>query len=76
MGKFGYPNSTNDVRLPLVIKNGVRIGVSVTVAPGVTIGENSLIDMRCTLTKDIPPNSHVRADKSIIGKVIGKINPT
>lgn len=76
LGKFGYPNSTNDSRLRLVIEDGVRIGGSVAVAPGVTIGKNSLVDMGCLLVKNIPSNSHVRADKSIVGKIIGKIDPT
>jgi len=69
-GKFGYPNTTNDPREPPIIEDGVRIGENVGLAPGVSVGENSLIDMCCLLTKDIPPNSHVRADKTIVGKII------
>ena len=69
-GKFGYPNTSNDPRKPPMIEDGVRIGENVGIAPGVRIGKNSLIDMSCLLTRDIPPDSHVRAGKEIIGKVI------
>jgi acetyltransferase-like isoleucine patch superfamily enzyme len=72
MGKFGYPNTTNHPREPPMIEEGVRIGENVGVAPGIKIGRNSLIDMCCLITKNIPPNSHVRADKSIVGKIIEK----
>ena len=73
LGKFGRPNSTHDPRKNIVIEDGVRIGGGVGLAPGVRIGENSLIDMGCLITKDIPPNSHVRAGNDLVGKVIGKI---
>ncbi len=72
-GKFGYPNTTDDTRYPPSVENGVRIGENVGLIPGVKIGENSLIDMGCLITKNIPPNSHVRADKAIVGKIIGKV---
>ncbi len=72
-GKFGYPNTTDDPRFPPVVKDGVRIGENVGLSPGIQIGEDSLIDMCCLITKNIPPNSHVRADKAIVGKVIEKI---
>jgi len=72
-GKFGYPNTTDDPRDPPSIDNGVRIGENVGLAPGVNVGENSLIDMCCLITKNIPSNSHVRADKAIVGKIIEKI---
>jgi len=72
-GKFGHPNTTNDLRNPPSVDEGVRIGENVGLAPGVQIGRGSLIDMGCLITKNIPPKSHVRADKSIVGKIIGKI---
>ncbi len=71
-GKFGYPNTTDDSRDSPFVEDGVRIGVNVGLAPGVRVGENSLIDMCCLITKSIPPNSHVRADNTIVGKIIGK----
>ena len=69
-GKFGYPNTTDDPRFPPVIEEGVRVGENVGLAPGVRIGKDSIIDMCCLITKDIPPGSHVRAGKDIIGRVI------
>ena len=73
LGRFGYPNTTNDPRRPPIIEDGARIGENVGLAPGVIIGKNSLIDMCCLITSNIPPESHVRADKAIVGKVIGKV---
>ena len=73
VGKFGYPNTTDDPRYPPIVKDGVRIGENVGLSPGVQIGEGSLIDMCCLITKNVPPNSHVRAEKAIVGRVIGKI---
>ena len=73
-GKFGYPNTTNDPRIPPIVKDGVRIGENVGLAPGVTIETDSLVDMCCIITKNIPARSHVRADKQVVGKVIGSID--
>lgn len=72
-GKFGYPNTTNDPRFAPRVEDGVRIGENVGLAPGVQIGKDSLIDMCCLITKNIPPNSYVRADKAVVGKIIKKI---
>lgn len=74
LGKFGYPNTTDDPRAPPVIKDGARIGENVGLAPGVTIGEDCMIDMCCIITKNIPARSHVRADKHTVGKIIGTID--
>ncbi len=41
---------------PVVIKNGARISINVTILPGVTIGENSVIGAGAVVTKDIPDN--------------------
>jgi len=41
---------------PTLIKRGAKLGASVTVLPGVTIGENSKIGAGSVVTKDIPPN--------------------
>lgn len=71
-GKFGYPNTTDDPRSPPAIESGVRLGENVGLAPGITIGEDSLIDMCCLITKNIPAGSHVRAGKQVVGKIIGE----
>ena len=42
---------------PITIKNNVWICSNVTVLPGITIGENSIIGAGSVVTKDIPPNS-------------------
>jgi len=42
--------------LPVVIKDHVWIGSNVTILPGVTIGENSVIGAGSVVTRDIPDN--------------------
>ena len=41
---------------PICIKDGVWLGASVVVLPGVTIGENSIIGAGSVVTQDIPAN--------------------
>lgn len=41
---------------PVQIKNNVWIGACVTILPGVTIGENTIIGAGAVVTKDIPAN--------------------
>lgn len=41
---------------PIVIERDVWIGSSVTVTPGVTIGEGSVIAAGAVVTKDVPPH--------------------
>ena len=42
--------------LPVTIKDHVWIGSNVTIMPGVTIGENSVIGAGSVVTRDIPDN--------------------
>lgn len=70
-GKFGYPNSTDDPRKPPVIRDGVRMGENVGLAPGVVVGADSVVDMCCVITRNIPAGSHVRAGKEVVGRTIG-----
>ena len=42
-----------------VIKRGARIGVNVTLLPGVTVGEGALVGAGSVVTKDVPPRSVV-----------------
>lgn len=41
---------------PPKIKKNVRIGGNVTLLPGVTIGNNSVVGAGAVVTKDVPPN--------------------
>ncbi|MBI2167215.1 MAG: N-acetyltransferase [Candidatus Omnitrophica bacterium] len=52
-----YPVS-DDLRGPW-LKRGVRIGVNVTVLPGVVIGENALVGAGSVVTKDVPAGAVV-----------------
>lgn len=70
-GRFGYPNSTNDPRKPPAVRSGARIGENVGLAPGVVVGEDSVVDMCCIITRDVPAKSHVRAGSQVVGRVIG-----
>jgi acetyltransferase-like isoleucine patch superfamily enzyme len=44
---------------PIVIKRNAWIGANVTVLPGVTIGENSVVAAGAVVTRDVPDNSIV-----------------
>ena len=54
-----YPKSKNkNFKLePIIIKKGASIGANVTILPGVTIGENSLVAAGAVVTKDVEPNT-------------------
>lgn len=52
------------------IKKGVRIGINVTILPGVIIGEKSLIGAGAVVTGDVPPCSVVVGNP---GRVIKSI---
>lgn len=45
--------------LPIVIKRKAWLGAGVTVLPGVTIGDNSIVGAGSVVTKDVPPNTIV-----------------
>lgn len=42
---------------PVVIKDGARISINVTILPGVTIGRNAVVAAGAVVTKDVPDNS-------------------
>lgn len=52
---WGYKVGEGSIR-PVVIKNGARISINVTILPGVTIGENAVIGAGAVVTNDIPDN--------------------
>lgn len=49
-------NTGIESALPIIVGNNVWIGGSVTVLPGVTIGDNTVIGAGSVVTKNIPPN--------------------
>ncbi len=66
------PSRRRDVySKPIHIFKNVWIGAGVTVTPGVTIGENSIIAAGAVVTKDIPPNVIAAG---VPAKVIRKID--
>ena len=46
-----------EIALPITVGNRVWIGVNVSVLPGVTIGDDTVIGAGSVVTKDIPPHS-------------------
>ena len=52
------------------IKRGARIGVNVTLLPGITIGERALIGAGSVVTRDIPPDSVVVGNPGRVTKSI------
>jgi acetyltransferase-like isoleucine patch superfamily enzyme len=54
MSKYdGYPVKY----APITLKKNVWLGWRVTILPGVTVGENSIIQADCLVAKDVPENS-------------------
>jgi UDP-2-acetamido-3-amino-2,3-dideoxy-glucuronate N-acetyltransferase len=64
----GRPFIPNPVR----IKDGARIATSVTILPGVVIGENSLVGAGSVVTKDIPDGEIWYGNPA---KKRGEVNP-
>ena len=56
---------------PVVIKKNAWLGAGVTILPGVTVGENSIVAAGAVVNRDVPPNTIVGG---IPAKVIRNIN--
>lgn len=54
---------------PIIIRKNAWIGAAVSVMPGVTIGENSIVAANAVVTRDVPPNT-------IVGGVPAKVIKT
>ena len=58
-----HPLNPNDrkslICKPIVVKRNAWIGAAVTILPGVTIGENSVVAAGAVVTADVPPNTIV-----------------
>lgn len=52
----GHSNRYQSTPMPIIIEDGVWLGMNVTVLKGVTIGEHSIIGANSLVTKDIPAN--------------------
>lgn len=64
-------NRVGDLQaLPVVIKDGVWIGVRCTILPGVTIHEGAVVAAGAVVTKDVPANTIVGG---VPAKVIKKL---
>ena len=69
----GHPVSIKDRKTLAVgkvhIKKNAWIGANVTILPGVTIGENSIVAAGAVVSKDVP-------DNSIVGGIPAKVIKT
>ena len=54
---------------PIVIKKGAWLGASVSVMPGVTIGENAVVAANAVVTRDVP-------DNAIVGGILARVIKT
>jgi len=54
--KVHHPDGNEWKNMPPVIESGVIISTDCQIAPGIHIGQNSIIDMGSLVTKDIPDN--------------------
>lgn len=59
------------VAKPIVIEDGVWIGIGATILQGVTIGKNSVVGGNSVVTRDVPPNTVVAGNPA---KIVKKIN--
>jgi UDP-3-O-[3-hydroxymyristoyl] glucosamine N-acyltransferase len=70
-GKHGTdPSVLAYVRYPCIIGDNVRIGINVGVIPGITIGNDAVIDQDCLITKDVLAGQHIRGGKDKIGRSV------
>ena len=56
------------------IKRGARVGVNVTILPGVTIGEYALVGAGSVVTKDVPPHAVVYGNPARVATTVDDID--
>ena len=56
-----------------VIKRGARIGVNVTILPGVTIGEHALVGAGSVVSKDVPAGAVVYGNPARVHKHVDEL---
>ena len=57
----------------VTVEDHAKIGASVTTAPGVTIGKNSLVGVGTVVTSDIPPNSFTYGATRVMGMPVDQL---
>lgn len=57
---------------PIVIGNNVWLGANVSVLPGVTIGDNTVVGSGAVVTKDLPANSVAVGNPAKVIKTLGE----
>lgn len=55
------------------IKRGARVGVNVTILPGVTIGEYALVGAGSVVTRDVPPHAVVYGNPARVHTTVDEI---
>jgi len=55
------------------IKRGARIGVNVTILPGVTVGEYALVGAGAVVTRDVPPHAVVYGNPARVQTTVDEI---
>ncbi|MCW3076286.1 MAG: acetyltransferase [Bacteroidetes bacterium] len=56
---IGPQNRKDLICKPIIIKKNAWIGAAVTILPGVTVGENSIVAAGAVVSKDVPANTIV-----------------
>ena len=56
------------------IKRGARIGVNVTILPGVTVGEYALVGAGSVVTRDVPPHAVVYGNPARVVTTVDDID--
>ena len=56
LGPASRRMNPNVIRRPVVIEDGVWVGVGVIILPGVTIGRGSVVSAGAVVTESVPPN--------------------
>src|SRR5262249_48063877 len=60
---------------PVTIGNGVWIGASVAILPGVTIGDGAFIGAGAVVTRDVPDNARVAGPHGEVVHIMGEDAP-
>src|SRR3989338_6539831 len=57
-----------------VIKRGARLGVNVTILPGIHVGEDALVGAGSVVTRDVPARAVVAGNPARVIKTVDEIN--